>query len=266
MFRRLRGDKRRRADEAAEDVGVEAVDDGNGNGNDGDDGQRDVREDTAAEPEEAGHEAAEPLAARPDGPYDETDVPDDGVDRLDLGGLRLLVPDGGQIQLEVTGDGTVLPTVFVGDGALQVSAFAAPRRSGIWAEVRAEIAGSLGEGGGSAAEADGPFGTELRAAVPVQSPEGEVVLQPARFVGVDGPRWFLRGLLTGAAAVDEAAAAPLEDAFRGTVVVRGRDAMAPRDPILVQVPRDVLEAAGMPAEDAEQFQPFDRGPEITEVR
>ena len=41
--------------------------------------------------------------------------------------------------------------------------FAAPRSSGIWTEVREEIAGSLRESGGEAQEDTGPFGPELHA-------------------------------------------------------------------------------------------------------
>ena len=87
--------------------------------------------------------------------------------------------------------------------------------------MRAEIAESLRETGGSAEDADGPFGTELRARIPV---EGGTP-QPARFIGVDGPRWFLRGLLTGPASTDPAQAERLEQAFRGVV---GATAVAKR--------------------------------------
>ena len=52
-------------------------------------------------------------------------------------------------------------------------------------------------------EVDGPFGTELRARVPAEGPAGQQPqLAPARFLGVDGPRWFLRGLVTGPAATE----------------------------------------------------------------
>lgn len=215
----------------------------------------DVEAPAAAEPQPVGH---------PAGPWDVADLTDD-LGRFDLGGLRLAVPESGSVQLEV-GEGMLLPTVVTDSGALQLSAFAAPRREGIWAEVRAEIAEALRHDGGTAEEVDGPFGPELLAQVPVAAPDGTVALQPARFLGVDGPRWFLRGLVTGPAATDPAAAAVLEDAFRQTVVVRGSDAMAPRDPIALRVPRDVLDAAGVPTDQQHAFDPFERGPEITEVR
>ncbi len=223
------------------------------------------------------------LAPRPNGPWDLAEVPDADVERFDLGGLRLAIPDGAQVQLDVTPEGTVVPTVIIGAGAVQLSAFAAPRRSGIWAEVRTEIAESLREAGGKVAEADGTFGTELHGQVPVQDEGGAIGFQPARFVGVDGPRWFLRGLFTGEA-VSPGAAGELEEAFRATVVVRGSEAMAPRDPLPLSVPREIMEAAGVPtdaaseepaepggpppatAADPSTMNPFERGPEITEVR
>ena len=58
----------------------------------------------------------------------------------------------------------------------------------------------------------------------------------ARFVGVDGPRWFLRGVIGGAATVDVEAAAKVEDLFRSIVVVRGGTPMPPRDLIPLRMP------------------------------
>jgi uncharacterized protein DUF3710 len=62
------------------------------------------------------------------------------------------------------------------------------------------------------------------------------VRRPARFIGVDGPRWFLRGMLTGPAGADSAAAAALEEAFRQIVVVRGTDPMPVREPLPLTLP------------------------------
>ena len=58
----------------------------------------------------------------------------------------------------------------------------------------------------------------------------------ARFVGVDGPRWFLRGVIGGAATGDVEAAAQVEDLFRSIVVVRGGSPMPPRDLIPLRMP------------------------------
>ncbi len=204
---------------------------------------------------------------RPEGPWDVEDVPDDDVQRLDLGGLRVPVPPGTEVRVDVNPEGQVVAATLVHQGSsMQVSAFAAPKRSGIWDEVRTEIAASLTGSGGRAEDVEGPYGAELFAAVP--APGGGAV--PARFLGVDGPRWFLRALLTGPAAQDRAVAEPLEQALADVVVVRGSEAMAVRDPLPLHLPREVAEqaaaAAAADTEPAPDLALPERGPEITEVR
>ena len=114
--------------------------------------------------------------------------------------------------------------------------FAAPRTAGIWDEVRKEIRASITQQGGTAQEASGRFGTELTGRIPVQGG-----YQSVRFVGVDGPRWFLRGLFSGPAAADPAKAAVLEDTVRNIVVVRGSSPMPVRDPLPLALPADIRE-------------------------
>jgi len=212
---------------------------------------------------------------RPSGPWDSDDVADDEVHRLDLGALRVPVPDGCEVRVDMQEEQVVAATVVDGRSALQIHAFAAPRSAGIWDEVREEIAESLRSGGGAAEETDGPFGRELRARIPTMEPgpQGQMQgqqLQPARFVGVDGPRWFLRGLMTGAASTDPNQARTLETVFRDVVVVRGGEAMAPRDLLPLRLPREALQhleaqqAAAEPAKPTLEM--LERGPEITETR
>ncbi|PWJ49287.1 Protein of unknown function [Quadrisphaera granulorum] len=201
-------------------------------------------EDTSrdGEPPTAGALAGDPaptgLSSRPSGPFDVTEVTDE-LPRVDLGALRLPGVPGMELRLEVE-DGTrrvVAATVALEGSTAQLQAFAAPRTQGIWAEVRAEIVESLARSGGISQEVPGPYGTELLAQVPSRLPDGRVVASPARFVGVDGPRWFLRAVLSGPAAVDSEAAAPLEALLRGAVVVRGSEAMAPRDLLPLRLPQ-----------------------------
>ena len=81
-------------------------------------------------------------------------------------------------------------------------------------------------------------------------------------------------MLSGRAAIDEAAAGPLVDVFKAAVVVRGTEPMAPRELLPLALPRDAEAAAeaATAAADAEDeaertsLDPFQRGPEITEVR
>ena len=231
-------------------------------------------EDRAAEDAELlaeiDREEAQP-AARPDlaGPWDLAAAPDIDPPRLDLGSLHVPVMPDTDVRLEVSPEGEVVAATLVhSDSALQLNAFAAPRSEGIWDEVRAEILQAVGEGGGQGSESDGVYGTELRAMVPTEVPGQGMVLAPARFVGVDGPRWFLRGLLTGPAATEDAAADPLLQAMREVAVNRGTDPMAVRDPLPLVLPSDAMHAVDEAVEgaNAPDLNLPERGPEITETR
>ena len=212
---------------------------------------------------------------RPTGPWDDADAPQDDKQRIDLGGLLVPVPADTEVRVDVSTEGEVVAATLVrGEASMQVNAFAAPRTEGIWQEVVDEIQTALVESGGKAEQRQGRFGTELHALVPTEVPGQGLVLAPARFVGVDGPRWFLRALLTGAAAVDAAAAEPLEAALRDVVVVRGPDPMAVRDPLPLRLPREIAEQQ-VAEQEVDEQQPQDeggpdlrmqeRGPEITEI-
>lgn len=169
------------------------------------------------------------------GPFDVADAPSDEVERVDLGALRLPVVDGIDIQADADAEGRIATVRLVRQGSqLQVGVFAAPRAEGIWDEIREEIAASMTGGGGAADVVDGGrFGTELRG----ELTGARGARTPVRFVGVDGPRWFVRGMLVGPAATDDGAAEPLLDALAGTVVVRGRDPFPVREPVPLQLPK-----------------------------
>lgn len=189
------------------------------------------------------------------GPFDESDQPDDGVKRLDLGALRIPAETGLEIRVEVAEQGQVAAVTLVNDvGQMQLGVFAAPRKDGIWDEVRTEIKASISQQGGTVNEQDGEFGPELAGKLP--APNG---FTPVRFIGVDGPRWFLRAMLAGAPALEDAQATPFLETFRGVVVVRGNDPLPVRDPVPLQLPREAAEqvaaaqeAAGQPPEPSGQ--------------
>ncbi|CAG7654240.1 DUF3710 domain-containing protein [Actinacidiphila bryophytorum] len=212
-----------------------------------------------------------PPAPRPDGPWDISEVREPGDGRVDLGGLFVPGVEGMELRVEVAGESIVAATVVLRDSAVQLQAFAAPRSEGIWGEVREEIASGITQQGGVVDEVEGPLGWELRAQVPVQLPDGTNGVQLVRFVGCDGPRWFLRGVISGQGAVQPAAAGVLESVFRDTVVLRGDSPMAPRDPIVLKLPSDAQMVPDGAAEQQEPskfgdgIDPMRRGPEITEL-
>lgn len=206
-----------------------------------------------------------PVPARTAGPWDaQDDYPE--AERVDLGGLRLPVGPGFEIQLSMAGDQVDGVVVLVQDSALQVHAFAAPKRSGIWDEVRAELAREVTAAGGAVEEQEGPFGPELVAEVPVQGPQGQQMRQQVRYAGVDGPRWFLRAVISGRAAADREAAGVLEEVVRGIVVVRGDEPMPPREPIQLRLPAEARQTVEEQAPRGQDLRPFERGPEISEIR
>lgn len=209
---------------------------------------------------------AEPSApARTTGPWDAAEVSDD-LPRVDLGAIRLPGLPGMELRMEIDKASNVVSaaSVLLDGSSLQVQAFAAPRSEGIWDEIRAEIAESVTAQGGSVDDIPGPFGRELLARLPVKTPEGRTGHRPARFIGADGPRWFLRGVITGKGAVEPGAAEALEQLFARIVVVRGTDARPPRDLLALTLPGPAPTAP--PAEEKPSFDPLTRGPEITEIR
>jgi hypothetical protein len=253
----LRGRRSGRADDASDaDDGAEVVD---------------AEETDDADDADPGAEAADVAVAGGEArrrPLDETEAGDDTtLPRLDLGGMRIPVLPDMEVRIELNEQRQpVAATILQGGGALQVLAFAAPRSSGIWDDVRAEIAESVRADGGQADEVAGRLGTELHAQVRTEQP-GQFAEQRLRFVGFDGPRWFLRGVFSGAAVTDAAVADVLETVLTSVVVVRGTDPMAPRDALPLRLPTDV---AGMPEPPEPQpprgIDPFVRGPEITEIQ
>ena len=218
---------------------------------------------------EAAEESGEYIVA---GPWDvNDDVPQ--ADRIDFGCLQVPVTEGCEVQISMADDQPAWITVVRGDSGLQLQAFAAPKTDGLWADVRQEIAAEVAKAGGQSEEADGPFGAEVHARIapPEPVPGMPSGLHPVRFLGVDGPRWFLRGVISGPAALRPEIAAPLEQVFADVVVVRGDHPVPPRDLLEIRLPAEALQALAEEAEAQEEnrwsgLEPFERGPEITETR
>ncbi|MET8140574.1 DUF3710 domain-containing protein [Sphaerisporangium sp. NPDC005288] len=215
-----------------------------------------------AEQEETAPAAEAPVPVRESGPWD-ADEPHPDTERVDLGGMRLPIGSGFEIQLNVAGDQIVGAVVMVEESALQVHAFAAPKKTGIWDEVRGELSRELTAAGGTCEQREGPFGAELAAEIMQDG-----ATQPVRFIGVDGPRWFLRGVISGRAIADPDVAKTLEDVLRDIVVVRGDLPMAPKEPIELRLPAEARQAVEQQAaqEGRPSLDPFERGPEISETR
>ena len=172
------------------------------------------------------------------GPFDESEA-NPVRPYIDLGGIKVLPREGLNLRLEIEEQSKRIVAVGLdyAGSTLQVQPFAAPRTGGLWHETRAQIREQVRQQGGRVEEREGPLGPELLAEVPViAGAEGTSGKRLARFVGVDGPRWFLRGVIGGAGASDIGAAAQVEDLFRSIVVVRGGTPMPPREFIPLKMP------------------------------
>jgi Protein of unknown function (DUF3710) len=175
------------------------------------------------------------------GPYDIRDRPDDGVARVDLGALLVPTTGGFELRLDLAENQQVMSvTLANSSGHMQLGVFAAPRSQGIWDELRDEITESVqSQGGNVKVHGDGAFGIELIGTLKV---DGRAT--PVRFIGIDGPRWFLRAMLVGSVANDAAKARPLEAVLRNIVVVRGSDPLPVREQVPLRLPADALSLEG----------------------
>ena len=219
--------------------------------------------------------ALEDIDWRSDGPYDITEV--DSIEsteespKIDLGSLILTAVPGSELRLQVAEEtGEIVSAMLVIEtqvnegldklspveppatanqklqiysSALELGAYAAPRSGGLWAELRDDISRSATDAGGTASLGEGPFGVELRRLIPVTTPDGEEGYQPSRMWVAEGPRWLLRGIVYGQAAIEEDVDSPVVadvlSAFRQVIVRRGDEAMAPGDLLPLTMPTNL---------------------------
>ena len=167
---------------------------------------------------------------------------------VDLGGVKIVPRADLQLRLEIEEGSKRVVAVGLdyAGSTLQVQPFAAPRTSGLWREIREQIVEQIHKQGGETRITDGPFGPEVLAKIPVTGPGQDGSVRLARFVGVDGPRWFLRGVIAGEGAVNAEAAEQVEDLFRSIVVVRGNTPMPPRDLIPLHMPASATDGVIAP--------------------
>ena len=208
------------------------------------------------------------------GPWD-AEEPFPALERVDLGSLQVPIGPEHEIQLVMAEQHGAWVTIRYRESEVQIQAFAAARRGALWDDVRAEIAAEVTTAGGRSQETEGSFGIELMAQVPAEPGQGAAELggmRLVRFVGVDGPRWFVRGLFSGPAADGGDQADLLEEVLRDVVVVRGEHPVPPREILELRLPPEARQALEEQAAADEEnrfggdLNPFERGPEFTETR
>jgi hypothetical protein len=178
------------------------------------------------------------------GPHDVADAPEDGAQRLDLGSVRVPVPEGSQLQVELDPSGPVRAVHLVTPvGRLTISAYAAPRTGQLWPEVSQELAQQLRNDGAAVHAEQGRWGEELVA----DSPDAML-----RFVGVDGPRWLLRAVAASPAAQFADCGQLLYSMVENTVVVRGDEPLPVRTPLPIELPEEIAQHIQQQAEQHEE--------------
>ncbi|NEW43738.1 DUF3710 domain-containing protein [Nocardia cyriacigeorgica] len=231
---------------------AEAIAADEGYDDEGDDEEYD--DDDDSDYRRAEHAAPDDDGEQQTGPYDFEEVSEllESVadQRLDLGSVILPVPPGGQLQVEMTPEGTPQAVHLATEhGRITVAAYAAPKSPGQWRTVASDLADSLRKDGAKVAIETGPWGRELFAVT-----EGADL----RFIGVDGYRWMVRLVAAGPSGAADADS-PLVTAARAilgeTVIRRGTDPLPVREPLPVVLPQelaDQLAAAHQQQVEAQQ--------------
>ena len=185
-----------------------------------------------------------------EGPFDIDDFDDPAVAelaRLDLGSVLIPMPEGGQLQVELT-EGGVPSAVWVitPNGRFTIAAYAAPKTAGLWREVAGELADSLRKDSAKVVIRDGPWGREV-----IGTASGVV-----HFIGIDGYRWMIRCVVNAPHETIDALIEEARAALADTVVRRGDTPLPVRTPLPVQLPEPMAaqlrEAAAAQQAEAQQ--------------
>lgn len=122
--------------------------------------------------------------------------------------------------------------------SVTLNVYAAPKHTALWPDVRDELAETVTGDGGTANFREGPFGPEIEAMVPKK---GVNEIRHVRYVGFDGPRWFLRATVEGEAVSSAEARETVYEYFDEIVVDRGAEPHPVRDLLELEMPESAQE-------------------------
>lgn len=153
---------------------------------------------------------------------------------LDLGSVLIPVPKDGQLQVEMTPEGTPQAVhIALEHGRITVAAYAAPSELGQWRSVADDLAAHLRMDDATVSEEYGPWGPEIFAVT-----KGADI----RFIGADGFRWMMRVVVAGPSGAVDQVGPLVRKTYRvlsETVVRRGTELLPPRTPLPVILPTDL---------------------------
>lgn len=191
----------------------------------------------SADPSAGSGDAPENADASGQNPTDLSEIPSK-KGYLDFGAILIPASKNQKVRLDIDQKTKriVSLTIAVEKSSIQLQAFSAPKSGGIWDDVRHQIEESVVKQKGRVKHVDGRFGKELHARVPTVLKDGRQGWRAARFIGFEGGRWFLRGVIGGRGAIDREAAAGVEDLFSRIVVSRGEEPLPPRELLKLNPP------------------------------
>lgn len=190
------------------------------------------------------------------GPVDSSNAPDTS-EMLDLGPLLLPNVPGLEVHLDLdvrTGNGKSV-SMHLNMSIAELQVFAAATNEDLWGDMRNAIATGLREQEVDCQVVEGRFGTEVRTIMPTVDLDGNAHVQPVRFVGIRGSRWFLRVVISGDGAISNTQApCEIDDVIAQIVVHRGKDPQAPGERLWLRSPTAASALANeVPTQDHAKF-------------
>ncbi|MDY6050521.1 MAG: DUF3710 domain-containing protein [Corynebacterium sp.] len=174
-----------------------------------------------------------------DGPYDGETIGTDIVDfsdfaaiTLDLGSLRLPLPDGAEVQVEMGERGPKVLHIITPFGRITPVGFAAARSGSLWSTSYQDILDSMRRDGMSVRIDDGPWGVEV---------VGEASEATLRVIGVDGARWMVRFSCTAPTEYALELSALARAMLSRTVINRGDKPMPDGATLPISVPTSIAD-------------------------
>lgn len=205
------------------------------------------------------------------GPFDYSEI-DNPDEYLDFGSILVKPVSGMKVRMDVeeSKKRVIAVSLEIADSRIQLMAFSASKSDSLWPGISDKIKNDIGAQKGEIFLREGEHGEELLAKVPQQMPDGRAGHVALRFVGIDGPRWFLRAVIGGAAIADEEASKVIDGILRSVVVNRGDKPLPPAELLPLSVPANAqtrpaeAESQDGSAAQNEAKRP-ERGPEITQI-
>lgn len=179
----------------------------------------------------------EPTGIRARGPWDRSErTPESTAAYVDFGSFLVRPISGMQIQIAGQEETNVAVLLNLNGSILELRVVAASRHGDDWSAMVPRVINEVEGRGSKASQREGVFGTEVVTEFPGKDENGKSVTQPARFIGVAGPRWLLRATLIGTAAVEPDDNNDLIQVIRDVVVVRGPEARILGELLPIDIP------------------------------